>query len=204
MMCPPLFSSLVAILLGAAGGASVESSHPPDFPTQVEGLREISRQSYPETRLRGYGRLSAEEVRYAARSEKQASASLLAIRTVDAEQARLVEAKFAGDLRTAAGTRDGRLAVGERPFPCANVEGQGSVAVARFENSVWVAAARHPGSLVALVAASRMLAGIAPTVRSEMPVPLYLDSWDRYGFRFYYRAWETPKGVRWPSYPVLD
>ena len=39
---------------------------------------------------------------------------------------------------------------------------------------------------------------------ADAKVPMYLDGWDKYGFRFYYRPWETPAGSRWKDYNVLD
>lgn len=206
---PPfaVLATLTAICLGVRAGAAEPTEggrRPPGFPAQVAGLRELSRQSYPETLLRGYGRLSAEEVRYASAGEPQASASLLAIRAADADKARLVEAKFTGDLSRTGGTAERRLAVGDRQVPCIEVEGQGWMAVIREEKTVWIAAARRPPQMAALLRAAAMAGPAVSPPGPAASVPMYLDSWDRYGFRFYYRAWETPKGVRWPSYHALE
>ncbi len=40
--------------------------------------------------------------------------------------------------------------------------------------------------------------------KAEMRVPMWLDRWDRFGFRFYTRQWETPPNENIPPYDVLS
>jgi hypothetical protein len=96
-------------------------------------------------------------------------------------------------------------------LPTRRVKGQGSVAVARAGRQVIIFAAgggEGDGSDAALgtlvdeaLAGAKLASPAAPAGQGAVDmgdpkaaVPMYLDRWDRYGFRFYYWPWQCPKG----------
>jgi hypothetical protein len=151
---------------------------------------------WPEVTLRGYGRLSARET-------AGDGFSRLEIDCESAEKAGILHAKFVGDCRALGGVSEQSLPAGGVSAPVLVVPEQGLVSAFRRGQTVTVVAAvDEAGWRRGLEEAERALARAELTPKSA--VPLFLDAWDRYGFRFYYRPWETPgRDVKWKDYPVL-
>ena len=135
---------------------------------------------YPPIKLRAYGTLSGEE-------KRDGKTSSLVITADNAEKAKLVLAKYLSDLSELPGVSP--LSVDHRPRPrlCARYRKAGRARRAALREP-----GRHPDrarSRAAPAARSRRAFRRAPRstpARAEIEVPMYLDRWDKYGFRFYY------------------
>lgn len=151
---------------------------------------------FPRQRLRGYGDVSA-------RSENTPDFSRLKINCETQEKAGIVHAKFVSDLHALGGVRDETRTVGAITVPVAIVPKQGLISAFRNDQTVTlVSATTEAAWLEAMTPLKRTLthAELSP----HTSVPMFLDAWDQYGFRFYYRPWETPKEKQWIDYPVLE
>jgi hypothetical protein len=170
---------LVVALFAAPVLATARAEEPPAL---------SERQELPAVRLRGYGTVSG-TLRQAADS----SSSVLEIRCESEAKARIVQAKFLSDLGLLPGvtrkqttTHRGKLGVSE-------VVGQGSLAAVRGGAKVFVFAAPTGAALAALYERQFPPATAGLSSEADAQVPMYLDRWDRYGFRFYYAPWMRPK-----------
>jgi hypothetical protein len=156
----------------------------------------VSVREWPRVTLRGYGEVSAKE----ARGE---GFSRLEIRCESVAKAVVVHAKAVSDLHALGGVTAETRPAGGVSVPVVVVPAQGLVSVFRDGRSVTMVAAKDEATW------RRGLAGCERALaRAELTpsggVPMYLDAWDRHGFRFYYRPWETPsREVKWKDYPVL-
>ena len=143
----------------------------------------------PPRRLRGYGRVSGQFT-------GSPDASCLIIDCENDQLAMRTASKYAGDLQALGGAATGRL----DGAPVWHVPGRGVIAVRRDGRRVGiVAAASEDAARVRIQGLGWPAAEVDPA-----HVPMFLDAWDRYGFRFYYRPWELPKNVKWEDYKVLD
>ncbi len=189
-------------LLGCApGGALLEAPA-----KATAGLTEARRVSLPGMPLRGYGELAGDFVLYDTQSG--AKCSLLAIQCENEEKAKIVHAKYLSDLHALLPVKDDSLSVAGAAVPVVSVPDQGVVAAFRKGTRVCVAAGTDAASL-ALVLGTQSGAFEGAEFVPRGTVPMYLDSWDKFGFRFYYRPGETPppkpgeKRVEWKAYNVL-
>lgn len=155
----------------------------------------LSVQEWPAQKLRGYGEVSA-------RAETAERFSRLEIRCESAEKAGIVHAKFVSDLHVLGGVRDETRTVGSLAVPVIVVPEQGQVSAFRSGRAVVIVAATSEAGWQESLAPLKKTLTHAE-LATQRPVPMFLDAWDRYGFRFYYRPWETPKGQKWSGYPVL-
>jgi len=131
----------------------------------------------PAAIMRGYGKIEATSRVFAARH-----ASILLLRCEDAGKAKLTLAKYESDLQVLPGVAAARI--GDQPG--FEIAGQGAVVAFRAGASVCVLAAGDDASIEAL--AKECVAGDRAgfSYQPEVKVPMWLDRWDRYGFRFYY------------------
>ncbi|HEY3329888.1 MAG TPA: hypothetical protein VGK19_07705 [Capsulimonadaceae bacterium] len=146
--------------------------------------------------LRGYGRVSG-----AYRTAPSLpGASVLTIDCADVPKAKLMLAKYLSDLTCLPGVSP--VTIGGSPKLSAHaVAGVGVVAAVRSSVHVYVATGRDATAVTSLIAT--LPAASEPLVSTaEISVPMYLDRWDKYGFRFYYRPWEQPKDQ--PADKVYD
>ena len=157
-------------------------------------IARVGRVDLPSRDLRGFGRVSARFEVFAGSAD--AGGACLTIRCQDDARARLTAAKYARDLNALSG-------IARESGP--------EQAVWQIPHQGWVTVCRKGKRLAILAAESRaILATLAADLDwpvaeiDESLVPMWLDAWDRHGFRFYYRPWEAPKCTRWPDYPVLD
>ncbi|MBI5833443.1 MAG: beta-galactosidase trimerization domain-containing protein [Armatimonadetes bacterium] len=136
-------------------------------------------QELPQTALRGFGPVSGQQ---SSVDLPGGAASVLRVTCADAPHAQLLAAKYHSDLALLPGvTRVGRAW---------QVAGQGWTAAARVGHEVVILAAADDRDLATL--RGRHVADGAQFA-AEVPVPMWLDRWDKYGFRFYYRPWERPR-----------
>jgi hypothetical protein len=163
---------------------------------------EATTKNFPATRLRGYGTLSGKY------SENGTGGSVLKIDCQDAEHARLVQAKYLSDLEELPpGTKPGQIEVGGVRISIRTAEDVGALAVLRNGTSVVVVTAKIPDAL------SKSIPGAVTgdlgswTSEAEGKVPMFLDRFDKYGFRFYYAPGNLkpgPNGRGDPNYDVRE
>jgi len=156
----------------------------------VEQLEAASAETFAPVSLRGYGKLSGV-------FRKMPGGSILEIACEDDGKAKILHAKYLSDLHVLPG-------VAEKPgknFTSHEVEGQGSIAAFCNANKVTVLAAESGQALTALIAQVKP----AGATTAQADVPMYLDRWDRFGWRFYYRhlPWQFPKGHDRTTYNLL-
>lgn len=151
-------------------------------------------------RLRGYGELSAQFTSDTAVAGGPVSSLVI---TCESEaKAGLVLAKFVGDLPLLGEVKDGTLAVAGLPVPVYAVPQQGAVGAFRQGKVVTILASPTTEGLSAVLTAwQRQLAGAELVPRTK--VPMFLEAWDRHGFRFYYWPFQQPRGTEWRNYNPL-
>jgi hypothetical protein len=143
-------------------------------------------QTLPEIALRGYGKLKAQ---YWTATD----ASLLDVVCQDEEKAKLLQAKFLSDLVSLPGVN--KVEIGSGGMSTAwEVKDQGLVAALRFRAHVLLVTSSSRQGLQQLE--NEALAGDKTRLSStaEAEVPMWLDRWDKYGFRFYYGPFKRPPG----------
>jgi len=171
------------------------------FPAAARAEQEQTSE-LPQVALRGYGSLSAEFTRFGAQ------ASHLSIQCEDGNKARIVHAKYLSDLHVLLDVKDATLANGGKEFPVVQVPLQGQTLAFRKGSVVHVVSGVDAAAMTSALATLKegwKGAELAPSGT----VPMYLDSWDKYGFRYYYYLFQTPdpkpgeKRVEWKNYNVL-
>jgi len=155
---------------------------------------------YPPAKLRGYGTVRGT---FTAAEIVGQSAATLKIICDDDEKAKLLQAKYLSDLQVLAGVERAEPGLGQRPGETSRfgpdrlavyaVKDQGFIVAARAEATVWIMAAPTRAALAELV--DRTLAGNEHQMASEpeVKVPMWLDRWDKHGFRFYYGPFVKPQ-----------
>lgn len=151
-------------------------------------LKTAATQTLPPLPLRGYGKVSARFWNFS----QPAGASLLQIDCESASKAQLLHAKYLSDLSLLPGVSEFSIGMN---IAAHEVAGQGAVASLREGASVFVFSAKNRSDLGQIM--SRHLAGehIRLVSRPEVAVPMWLDRWDKFGFRFYYRPFEFPPNL---------
>lgn len=137
--------------------------------------------SFPAAKLRGYGKLAGTQWMDAD------GGSLLQIDCQDVEHARLVQAKYLSDLGTLPpGTSAGQIEVGDKKISIRTADNLGSVAALRQGTTVILATAKSADALAQLITKGVRGDHSKWTSEAEGKVPMFLDRFDKYGFRFYY------------------
>ena len=149
-------------------------------------------QELPPIKLRGYGVLSATLREATSRPSDARDASALEIKCETDDKARLVQAKFLSDLEALTGVSRAELATSIGNVAARRVAGQGDIAAIRAGDRVFILAANTDAGLIALVNSQLPPGADARESDATTKVPMYLDRWDRYGFRFYYAPWMRP------------
>jgi hypothetical protein len=148
------------------------------------GLAQTAPETLPPVKLRGYGELSGKWQTFD-------HGSLLQIACESEDKARIAQAKYISDLQELPGVQ------------ASSVQGpQGLMATWTFGTEVFLAArdgtnvdvltADSPAALLKL--AQTALPATATHFKPEVEVPMFLDRWDKYGFRFYYDSLSVPDG----------
>jgi hypothetical protein len=156
-------------------------------------------QHFPEKKLRGYGAVAATQY------VDGAGGSLLRISCQDAGHARLLQAKYLSDLdelppQPAAGT----ITVVGTPVSIRTADTVGAVAALCQGSTVVLAAARDADGLARLIGEGIPGFGSAWISQPQVKVPMYLDRFDKYGFRFYYAPGALKPGPNGQSDPSYD
>jgi len=160
----------------------VSCSDPSSKPVTWSGEKVIeSRQ------LRGFGTVEA-----VFRETTQGS-SLLEISAESEEKAQLILAKYLSDLKVTPGVNPNKLQIGGKSVPLWVVSGQGAIAAARSGSKVFIAAALTNTGIEDVLPGGMGTNWAKAVFDPEVTVPMWLDRWDQFGFRFYYRPWEKPK-----------
>jgi hypothetical protein len=146
---------------------------------------------YPPLKLRGFGTLSGT---LTSSTIDGAPASVLIITCDNEEKAKLVQAKYLSDLQGAPGVKSITSAIhADTGATAYDVKDQGEVMAARDGSTVYILTAASPSALAQLEKTG-LPASHGPLVyTSDTPVPMYLDRWDKYGFRFYSYTWHGPQ-----------
>ncbi|HEY3398511.1 MAG TPA: beta-galactosidase [Armatimonadota bacterium] len=147
--------------------------------------------------LRAYGKISAQVRNWTAEG---GTVSITTITCESPAKAALLHAKYVSDLQILPGVTAGKLPVGGKDLPAWEVQGQGWI-LAGFSNVyVFIVAGATPTAVASIAAqgvSSLATASFAPTV----PVPMYLNKWDRWGFGFWFAdPLRTPEND--PGYDV--
>jgi hypothetical protein len=136
---------------------------------------------FPQTKLRGYGSLSGKDWTDAT------GGSLLQIECQDVEHARLVQAKYLSDLaEIPPATQPGQIDVGGTKISIQSADNVGAVTALRSGTTVVLAGAKTADALAKLITNSVKGNAANWTSVAEGKIPMFLDRFDKYGFRFYY------------------
>ena len=145
---------------------------------------------YPERDLRGYGRLIAE-------SHRGADRAILQIECENVRRAQVVHAKYVSDLQLFGGVKEIEI----DGLPAFEVDGQGYIAAMRQDYVVFIVSTRKKEKLFVEAKNENAIGTIV--FKPEVEVPMLLDSWDKFAFRYYYRPWEFPRGTKWSDYDPI-
>ena len=145
--------------------------------------------TYAPIKLRGYGTLSGA---FTPETIDGKAASTLKIVCEDEAKAQLLQAKYLSDLQTFAGVQPVKINAGNEAQVGYSVEG-GVIAAARSGSSVTILFATTAEDLSKLILEKS--AG-AFSFSSDAVVPMYLNRWDKFSFRFYYGPFVKPQDVK--------
>jgi len=183
-LIPPLVLALSGIfLVGQWSLADSKKAAPASLLTS--SLNEI--ESLPEVQLRGYGSVSGVFLK------NEQGASILQINCENDDKARLVQAKFLSDQQVLPGVKPTSLKTTLGSLNALDAEGQGILGALRVGSTVYIPAATSPEGWTSLVNSSFTGAASSFSSKAEVDVPMWLDRWDKFGFRFYYRHWALPE-----------
>ena len=139
------------------------------------------KKDFSTKKLRGYGPVSGKFW------IDTTGGSLLQISCQDAEHARLLQAKYLSDLaELPPGTTPGQITANGVVISIATADGVGAVTALRNGTTVIIATAKSADDLSKLISANIASDRGAWTSQAEGTVPMYLNRFDKYGFRFYY------------------
>jgi len=155
---------------------------------------------FPPVKLRGYGTLSGQFTNVTTADGSQAA--VLTIKCDSEDKAKLLHAKYISDLQVLPGVQPITVIGREGPIPSYAVDGEGAIVAARAGAVVYILSARSPEALGKLESGDSLPAHGALNFKPETAVPMYLDRWDKYGFRFYMYDWTTPDGQ--PDYDLTQ
>ena len=162
----------------------------------------VLEKKFSAAKLRGYGTLAGKFWADAA------GCSLLQIDCQDAEHARLVQAKYLSDLEELPpGTKPGQIEVGGTNISIRMADDVGALAVLRSGKTVLITTGKSKETLSRLIGGGVIGNHNHWTSDAEGKVPMFLDRFDKYGFRFYYipgRRKPGPDGREIPDYDVRE
>jgi hypothetical protein len=162
-------------------------------------VRADSTVDYSPTTLRGYGTVSGSLTNSTTDGKP---GSVLAITCENEDKAKLLHAKFLSDEQTLPGVGKTEFKAGQwgisvihlggTSLTAYEAKGQGFFVALRVGVKVLIVASPTREGLVATV--DNALKGNTATIVSdpEVDVPMWLDRWDKHGFRFYYYNWTVP------------
>ena len=163
----------------------------PAAPVPGGSLHLTQKGTFPPAKLRGYGTISGS---FASGD----TASLLAIHCENEAQARVLQAKYLSDLGLLPGVTSWTVVTKRGTITTRAVKDQGMIAALRSGADVFVLAAQNEKEVAAL-ADENLPVGVkinaSDITETAAKVPMYLDRWDRYGFRFYYAPLAMPANI---------
>jgi hypothetical protein len=147
-------------------------------------------ESFPPVKLRAYGTLSAEQ-------KFIPDAPMSSVMTITCEsepKAQLVLAKYLSDLGELPGTNPLELTTARGKLEARQLDaGGGAVAAARIGTKVYIFTAVDGPALQSLYETTLPAGTVVNSTTPEIPVPMYVDRWDKYGFRYYYGPFNVPQ-----------
>ena len=159
----------------------------------------IKKKELPKVSLRGYGAVSGTYW------VSGSGGAVLEIACEDKPKAQLLQAKYLSDVQLLPNVKGLVVTNGSQELFEVKAEKQGVIAALRYENNkVYIVAAKDQVSFDKLVAECVSMNGKAFNSKADIEVPMWLDRWDKFGFRFYYRPGETPPGQNLASYDVFQ
>ena len=185
------FLPLLAFILFLAATSTPSQAVTPGGPLHL-----AQGQSFPPVKLRGYGTLSGS-------LWNAPGASILQIGCDNNDTAKLVAAKYLSDFGLLPGITPLNFTTKIGAFTARQAANQGAVAALRSNSNVFILAAAHPDDLRVLAEENLPAGFILDSAEPEVHVPMYLDRWDKYGFRFYYSPFGRPQtsaGRKVPNY----
>ncbi len=184
---------LLILILGTARGAAPALMVNDKMP----GLS--LQKDFQPMKLRGYGQVAGKYWINAS------GGSLLEIDCQDSEHARLLQAKYLSDLgEIPPATQTGRIDVGGSGISIQIADGVGVVAALRGGTTVILAAAKDAGGMTQLLTDGLSGDRSGWTSVAEGKVPMFLDRFDKYGFRFYYAPGRLKPGANGRDDPAYD
>jgi hypothetical protein len=170
----PRFIGLLFLVASLFGGYAAVSG--------FDATGAVESKAWPPVQLRGYGTVSGDYARW---NLPGGGASILHIGCESSDKAKLVHAKYLSDLGVLPGIRD--VAATTAGFSCHECGPGGFAFTAGLTgNDVFLFEAANAADLASLV--QKHLGGNASGMvfTAQTTVPMFLDRWDRFGFRFYY------------------
>ena len=155
---------------------------------------------FPPAKLRAYGTLSAEQKFIPG----QPQSSVMSITCDDVPKAQLVLAKYLSDLGLLPGVNPLPIDTALGKVAAREIDSQGAIAAARVGIKVWIFTAADGPSLSKLIESSLPAGTKLAATEAEIQVPMYVDRWDKYGFRFYYSDFWNPQDVLKHDLPGYD
>ena len=195
-LLPAMKSSTFLILALVATCTICAHSAPPSESGSRWNL--VKKQDFGKVSLRGYGNISG------AMWAAEKGGSILEIVCEDSANAKLTQAKYLSDLQLLPKVKSSISPRGTARLFTVEVEDQGLVASLRYENKVFIVSAADRPAFDKLIAECMAANGNAFASESEVAVPMWLDRWDKYGFRFYYQPGKTPAGSNPTTYNFFD
>ena len=157
-------------------------------------LHLAAQESLSDVTLRGYGKVSGTLFI----SPNAKPVSLLAIHCESRAKAQILQAKYLSDLGLLPGVISLKIPTQRGYLAARLVQGQGDIAAIRSDADVFVLAAPEADDIAAMVKENlpaTLTIEASDATEAEAGVPMYLDRWDRYGMRFYYGPFTTPKST---------
>jgi hypothetical protein len=179
----------------------VEASSDTSMPTAGGRLHLGQRDDFPKVKLRGYGSISGS---CWSAPDPNASASILQVNCQDEASAKLFLAKYLSDFGLLPGVTSLTVNSKRGPLTGRQADGQGAILGLRSGMEVFILAAAQTPDLQTLVDENLPAALKIDATEGEIPVPMYLDRWDKYGFRFYYGPLVKPTGMKTDYDPTQD
>ncbi|MGE9291593.1 MAG: hypothetical protein ACQKBT_11415, partial [Puniceicoccales bacterium] len=156
--------------------AGCRNDHPETLSIQVI-------QEFPERDLRGYGRVSGED------GVLPGGAHLLTVECESSEKANVLQAKFLSDLQLLPKVSRETQEVDGETIEMIQADGQGYILAGRKESAVRILSSE---SLDGILEGIKGLDWSGWEFNTDVEVPMYLDRWDKWGFRAHFRPWTAP------------
>jgi len=154
------------------------------------------KQTLPEVALRGYGKVSG-------KYWNGKNGSVLEVDCESDEKAKLTQAKYLSDLKVLPGVSQGLMLAGglgigsfkvkQTKVEIHQIKGQGEVTALRDGAKILILAAPSRRQLELLIDEGITGRLVCFSSSADTDVPMWLDRWDKYGFRFYYEPFALPE-----------